>query len=177
MSGRLKFVLSGIGVGMAVWLLFSFYVKVTEPSPTSVALSQPAEPESALSALSADAPSETIAALPPMAKRSTPHRSQTSLARKQAGPSPTPNDAVEYAETPTVFSEPDYTSGRWSQEQLDILYRLRQEFTTAVVGSNLNPASPDYFEKWQEQALLSDQKFQEFFGTDAYLRERQRPRQ
>jgi hypothetical protein len=97
-------------------------------------------------------------------------------AREQATPSPTPGDAVEYAEIPTVFLDPDYASGQWTQDQLDVLYRLRQDFTTAVVSSNLSPTSPEYLEKWQEEQRISDQKFQALFGTDAYLHQQRRPK-
>jgi len=175
--GRAKFFLLATGLGIGVCLLFLLYLNVTDPSPTSVSLSQPVQPQPDREP-SPDAapPFEAAATNTPMVQRLTRREPEISPGREQATPSATPGNAVEYAEIPTVFLDPDYASGQWTQDQLDVLYRLRQDFTTAVVSSNLSPTSPEYLEKWQEEQRISDQKFQAFFGTDAYLREQRRPK-
>jgi hypothetical protein len=170
MPGRAKFVVAGgIALGLALCLFVFCYTTTTQPSPSSVTAVGPTEPES-----------EPVVTTQSKADATISERSESVVAavpgaspgNEEPTPSATPVEEIEYAQIPITFAEPDYGAGQWTQDQLDILYRLRQEFTTAVVGSGLNPTIPGYFDKWQEEQQISDQKFQAFFGTDAYLRQR-----
>jgi hypothetical protein len=179
MPGRAKFVVAGgIALGLALCLFVFCHTTTTQPTPSSVTAVGPTEPESE----SSESESEPVVTTQSEADATISERSESVVAAVPGaspgneGPTPsaTPVEEIEYAQDPIALSEPDYGAGQWTQDQLDILYRLRQEFTTAVVGSGLNPTIPGYFDKWQEAQQISDQKFQAFFGTDAYLRQRAR---
>jgi hypothetical protein len=77
---------------------------------------------------------------------------------------------VEETETvvrPLAFYHPRLESN-WTDDQLQTLDNLRNEFVAALGGWNQNPSDPRYRELWMEAQPIIDEQFEVIFGVEGF---------
>lgn len=76
-------------------------------------------------------------------------------------------DEVETVVRPLAFYHPRLEAN-WTDDQLQRLDNLRNEFAEALGGWNQNPWDPRYRELWIQAQPLIDEQFEAIFGVEAF---------
>jgi len=81
---------------------------------------------------------------------------------------PTAGEVIDaQASTPVGFVDPPFPD-ELSEEQVNELSFIREQFVTLLGGVNQDPTDPTYLARWATAQRQVDEEFMSFFGEDAF---------
>lgn len=110
---------------------------------------------------------------PPVSRELSPTRSLSYQTPKRVSDfdeadRPTEGEVIDaQASTPVGFVDPPFPE-ELSEEQVNELSFIREQFVTLLGGVNQDPTDPTYLARWATAQRQVDEEFMSFFGEDAF---------